>query len=88
MTDLLRLRLHEISKRLAPRKITLDVSPEAEQWLCDVGYNPLYGGKSQFLLVYNLITRIVRASSSPQPRHQSQFVGSIVESSLERRYQR
>lgn len=39
------IRLEEVLERLAPRRITLDVSPEAKQWLANEGYDPLYGAR-------------------------------------------
>lgn len=39
------IRLEEVVERLAPRRITLDVTPEARQWLSDNGYDPRYGAR-------------------------------------------
>ena len=39
------IRLEEVLERLASRRITLDVSADAKQWLADQGYDPLYGAR-------------------------------------------
>ncbi|KAI6153595.1 P-loop containing nucleoside triphosphate hydrolase protein [Pisolithus tinctorius] len=39
------LRLKEVEDRLSDRKITLDVEPEAKQYLVSVGYNPAFGAR-------------------------------------------
>ncbi len=45
MGDILNIRLKEIDKRLAAHKITIDISADAKEWLCDAGYNPSYGAR-------------------------------------------
>jgi ATP-dependent Clp protease ATP-binding subunit ClpB len=39
------LRLHEVSKRLVDRKITLDIDEASKQYLVSVGYSPTYGAR-------------------------------------------
>jgi len=39
------LRLKEVQERLADRKITLDLVPEARQYLASMGYNPAFGAR-------------------------------------------
>lgn len=39
------IRLEEVLERLASRRIVLDVTPEAKDWLSDKGYDPLYGAR-------------------------------------------
>ncbi|KIM66202.1 hypothetical protein SCLCIDRAFT_1211432 [Scleroderma citrinum Foug A] len=39
------LRLKEVQERLADRKITLDLAPEARQYLASMGYNPAFGAR-------------------------------------------
>lgn len=39
------LRLKEVQERLVDRKITLDLAPEARQYLASMGYNPAYGAR-------------------------------------------
>jgi ATP-dependent Clp protease ATP-binding subunit ClpA len=45
MGGILDIRLQEVGKRLAAHKITIDVSAEAKEWLCDAGFNPSYGAR-------------------------------------------
>ena len=45
MGELLRIRLDEVHQRLATHKITIDISAEAKEWLCEEGYNPAYGAR-------------------------------------------
>ena len=39
------IRLRELQRRLDDRRITLDVSTEVKDWLCDKGYDPEYGAR-------------------------------------------
>ena len=39
------IQLERLNKRLAPRRITVDVSPAAKQWLGDTGFDPIYGAR-------------------------------------------
>ncbi|KAJ7786301.1 P-loop containing nucleoside triphosphate hydrolase protein [Mycena metata] len=39
------IRLKEVEERLADRKITLDVSPDAKTYLVSVGWSPQYGAR-------------------------------------------
>jgi ATP-dependent Clp protease ATP-binding subunit ClpB len=39
------IQLEELKARLAPRKITLEVSAEAQTFLAERGYDPLYGAR-------------------------------------------
>lgn len=39
------IRLEEVLERLASRRITLDVSDPAKEWLADQGYDPRYGAR-------------------------------------------
>ena len=37
--------LQQLEKRLAGRKITLDIDPAAKAWLAGEGYDPVYGAR-------------------------------------------
>ncbi|WP_072803824.1 ATP-dependent chaperone ClpB [Rhodococcoides yunnanense] len=39
------IQLGQLSKRLATRRLTLDVTPAAKMWLAVRGYDPLYGAR-------------------------------------------
>ncbi|MFN6951644.1 MAG: ATP-dependent chaperone ClpB [Albidovulum sp.] len=45
MTGIVDIQLRRLEKRLAQRKITLDLSQEARKWLADAGYDPVYGAR-------------------------------------------
>ncbi|WP_297742494.1 ATP-dependent chaperone ClpB [uncultured Tessaracoccus sp.] len=39
------IQLARLNKRLAPRRITVDVTPAAKQWLGETGFDPIYGAR-------------------------------------------
>jgi ATP-dependent Clp protease ATP-binding subunit ClpB len=45
MAAIVGIQLQHLSARLAARRLTLDVSPEAELWLADRGYDPDFGAR-------------------------------------------
>ena len=45
MTGIVAIQLRDLDRRLADRKITLEVSAEAKAWLADKGYDPVYGAR-------------------------------------------
>ena len=45
MDGIVTIQLQGLQKLLADRKITLDLSVEARQWLADAGYDPVYGAR-------------------------------------------
>ena len=45
MDGIVDIQLGRLAKRLAGRKITLDLSDEARKWLADEGYNPVFGAR-------------------------------------------
>jgi len=45
MDGIVRIQLGDLQKRLAPRKITLDMDEAAMSWLADRGYDPVYGAR-------------------------------------------
>ncbi|TLF40072.1 ATP-dependent chaperone ClpB [Lacticaseibacillus zeae] len=47
--------LHQLGTRLADQQITLDITPEAQTWLADKGYDPAFGARP----LQRLITRAV-----------------------------
>lgn len=46
------LRLADVSERLKDRRMTLDVSQRAKEWLADQGYSEVYGARA--------VARVVR----------------------------
>ncbi|WP_138936054.1 ATP-dependent chaperone ClpB [Roseovarius arcticus] len=45
MTGIVDVQLERLKKRLASRKITLDLDAEAKKWLADEGYDPVFGAR-------------------------------------------
>ncbi|MFB9311588.1 ATP-dependent chaperone ClpB [Nocardioides plantarum] len=45
LTHIVDLQLALLEKRLAVRRISIDVTDAAKQWLADVGYDPAYGAR-------------------------------------------
>ena len=49
------IQLAQLQKRLAARRLTLEVSPEAKSWLAERGFDPLYGARPLRRLVQQAI---------------------------------
>jgi ATP-dependent Clp protease ATP-binding subunit ClpB len=45
MSGIVEIQLRRLEARLAARKIALDLSAEAKQWLADEGYDPVFGAR-------------------------------------------
>jgi ATP-dependent Clp protease ATP-binding subunit ClpB len=45
MDGIVTIQLRRLEKRLAARKITLELDAAARQWLADEGYDPVYGAR-------------------------------------------
>lgn len=45
LRDIVDIRLQELQARLVDRRITLDVSADVKDWLCNKGYDPRYGAR-------------------------------------------
>ncbi len=45
MTGIVAIQLRRLEKRLAQRKITLDLDADAKAWLAEEGYDPVYGAR-------------------------------------------
>jgi len=67
------LRLADVSERLKDRRITLDVSQRAKEWLADQGYSEVYGARAVarvvrtkvlFPLAKKLLTGTIRCDSN------------------------
>ncbi len=55
LTRIVDLQIAALAKRLAVRRITLDVSPAAGEWLALTGYDPVYGARPLRRLVQSAI---------------------------------
>lgn len=65
LRDIADIRLKELQARLDDRRITLNVLPEAKDWLCEQGYEPRYGARPLNRLISkqignNLADKIIR----------------------------
>jgi ATP-dependent Clp protease ATP-binding subunit ClpB len=45
MDGIVEIQLKRLEKRLAARKISLDLDASARQWLADEGYDPVFGAR-------------------------------------------
>jgi len=55
LTHIVDLQIAELAKRLAVRRITIDVTPAAREWLSLTGYDPAYGARPLRRLVQTAI---------------------------------
>ncbi|WGL52277.1 ATP-dependent chaperone ClpB [Nocardioides sp. BP30] len=55
LTHIVDLQLASLERRLAVRRITIEVSQAAKEWLADVGYDPAYGARPLRRLVQSAI---------------------------------
>ncbi|HJQ07635.1 MAG TPA: AAA family ATPase, partial [Nocardioides sp.] len=55
LAHIVELLLRSLESRLAARRITLDVSPAARDWLADTGYDPAYGARPLRRLIQTAI---------------------------------
>jgi len=62
LKHIVELQIGDIRKRLAERRITLDITDEAKQLVAEGGYDPVYGARPlKRYLQHELETRIGRA---------------------------
>ena len=57
MPGLVDLRLEEVRKLLETKRLTMDITPDAKQWLADKGYSFQFGARA----LNRLIAKQVRA---------------------------
>ncbi|MBJ7473225.1 MAG: AAA family ATPase, partial [Solirubrobacteraceae bacterium] len=55
LVSIVDIQLNQLQKRLAQRRLSLEVSLEAKQWLADRGFDPLYGARPLRRLVQQAI---------------------------------
>jgi ATP-dependent Clp protease ATP-binding subunit ClpB len=55
LTRIVDLQVDRLARRLAERRLTLDVTPAAREWLALTGYDPLYGARPLRRLVQSAI---------------------------------
>ena len=45
IADIIRLLMNQLNKRLEDREISVELTPAAEQFIVDHGYDPVYGAR-------------------------------------------
>lgn len=55
LVQIVDIQLAQLQKRLAQRRLTLEVSLPAKQWLADRGFDPVYGARPLRRLVQQAI---------------------------------
>jgi len=55
MSDIVKIQLRNLEKRLAERRITLDVSDNAIKWLADNGYDSVFGARPLKRLIMSAV---------------------------------
>lgn len=55
LTSIVDIQLQDLQKRLANRRLTLDVSEDAKKWLGERGYDPAYGARPLRRLIQQAI---------------------------------
>lgn len=49
------IRIEEIQDRLAEKRMKIDLTNEAKEWLTDKGYDPIYGARPLNRLIHRQI---------------------------------
>jgi ATP-dependent Clp protease ATP-binding subunit ClpB len=69
LTQIVDLQVHALANRLHDRRITLDVTEAAKEWLAVTGYDPTYGARPLRRLVQKVIgDRLAKALLSGEVR--------------------
>ncbi len=55
LTEIVNLQVVRLSRRLADRRLTLDVTPAAKEWLAVTGFDPVYGARPLRRLIQSAI---------------------------------
>jgi ATP-dependent Clp protease ATP-binding subunit ClpB len=55
LTEIVDLQVNRLASRLANRRLTLDVTPEAREWLALTGFDPVYGARPLRRLIQSAI---------------------------------
>ena len=55
LTSIVDIQIRDLAERLASRRLTLNVSDEAKEWLADRGYDPAYGARPLRRLIQQAI---------------------------------
>jgi ATP-dependent Clp protease ATP-binding subunit ClpB len=55
LTEIVDLQVHRLAARLAARRLTLEVTPAAKEWLALTGFDPVYGARPLRRLIQSAI---------------------------------
>jgi ATP-dependent Clp protease ATP-binding subunit ClpB len=55
LTEIVELQVHRLASRLTGRRLTLDVTPAAREWLAVTGFDPVFGARPLRRLVQSAI---------------------------------
>ena len=55
LTEIVDLQIQRLARRLAGRRLTLDVTPAAQEWLAVTGFDPVYGARPLRRLIQSAI---------------------------------
>jgi ATP-dependent Clp protease ATP-binding subunit ClpB len=55
LTEIVDVQVSRLAKRLAARRLTLDVTPDAREWLAVTGFDPIYGARPLRRLIQTAI---------------------------------
>jgi ATP-dependent Clp protease ATP-binding subunit ClpB len=55
LTEIVELQVRRLASRLAGRRLTLDVTPAAKEWLAVTGFDPVYGARPLRRLIQSAI---------------------------------
>ena len=83
LSEIVELQVRELGARLADRRITLEVTDEARQWLADKGYDPAYGARPLRRLVQKEIgDRLAKALLAGDVRDGQQVTVDVGDDGL------
>ena len=69
LAQIVELSVDRLQARLAPRRLTVAVTPEARTWLASTGYDPVYGARPlRRLMQHEIEDRLARAILSGEVR--------------------
>jgi ATP-dependent Clp protease ATP-binding subunit ClpB len=55
LTEIVQLQVDRLARRLSGRRLTLDVTPAAREWLAVTGFDPVYGARPLRRLIQSAI---------------------------------
>jgi ATP-dependent Clp protease ATP-binding subunit ClpB len=55
LTQIVEVQVSRLARRLAARRLTLDVTPDAKEWLAVTGFDPIYGARPLRRLIQTAI---------------------------------